>query len=166
MKTSPIEELLTHPEPQQPRRVWVLSEDCGVEAGLYQVHPQEPAEQEVAVSASDGLAESPHTAHRVQSDEQGRLQSFQEGLRWDGSRPTYVCIRSNWVDSSARALMVRKGWPVGARATRSTKASPDKSGSPEGPVAPSRGHLRGRLLYPTPQLSQANFMKGFSALTS
>src|SRR5216683_10933 len=70
-----IEEPLGNLVPEQPPAV--LGERSRVEAGLQQAHIQEPAVQELVVEL---FTEGPLTAHRVQADEQRRLE---QPLRWD-----------------------------------------------------------------------------------
>lgn len=72
-----IEELLADLVLQQPRAV--LGEGAGVEARLDQTHVQEPPEQEVVLQF---LAERPLRPHRVQRDQQRRLQQSLRRDRW------------------------------------------------------------------------------------
>src|SRR6266851_421337 len=74
-----VEEPLSHFVLQQP--LAVLAERARVEAGLDQIHPQEPAEQEVVIKL---LAEGSLAAHRVQTDQQRGLQ---QSLGRDGCTP-------------------------------------------------------------------------------
>ena len=80
-----VEELLGNVMLEQP--LAVLGEHGRIEARLHQVHIQKPAIQEVVVQL---LTEGPLAAHRVQRDQQRRLEQPLGRNRWSPTRRVHL----------------------------------------------------------------------------